>query len=131
MKLSQYQGRNGCSLASWLRVVSVRMVLNHIRTGGMNGISRKGMHRFLEDISSRDREELAPLALLEQAEQIRLLHDNIRLLPPRERLLLKLHIEQDFTLEETADELGISIQNAYTLKHRAIQRLKCHLTGED
>jgi len=30
-KLSQYQGRNGCSPASWLRVVTVRMALNYVR----------------------------------------------------------------------------------------------------
>ena len=31
-KLRQYQGKNGCSLASWIRMIAVRTVLDHLRT---------------------------------------------------------------------------------------------------
>ena len=30
-KLQQYEGRNGCSLATWVRMVTVRRVLDHLR----------------------------------------------------------------------------------------------------
>jgi hypothetical protein len=34
-KLRQYQGKNGCSLSSWIRLVAVRIVLNHFRKKGL------------------------------------------------------------------------------------------------
>ena len=30
-KLQQYRGKNGCSLANWIKIVTTRIVLNHIR----------------------------------------------------------------------------------------------------
>ena len=126
-KLSQYQGKNGCSLASWLRVVAVRTVLNYERDRGINGALRQDGQTPLENLSEEHGESPGPLALLEEVEQRRLLQETIPLLSPRERLFIKLHMEQGLPMEETASALGISIQNAYTVKHRAIKRLKAYL----
>ena len=30
-KLRQYKGKNGCSLASWIRLIAIRTVLDHLR----------------------------------------------------------------------------------------------------
>jgi DNA-directed RNA polymerase specialized sigma24 family protein len=38
-KLRQYEGRNGCSLASWVRIVAVRAVLDHLREKGVDALS--------------------------------------------------------------------------------------------
>jgi RNA polymerase sigma-70 factor (ECF subfamily) len=127
-KLSQYQGKNGCSLASWLRVVAVRRVLNHIRDGNIQVALPQGKQVPFENLSDQDREELGPLALMEQAEHGRLIQDAIQLLSPRDRLFIRLYFEDGLGLEEVAAALRISIQNAYTVKHRAVQRLRSHLS---
>ena len=126
-KLSQYQGINGCSLASWLRVVAVRTVLNHLRRKGFDGFVRPGEQIPFEELSHKDREDLGPLALMEGAEQKRIIHEAIQFLAPRDRLFIRLFFEEGLSIDEVAGSLGISLQNAYTVKHRAIQRLRLHL----
>ncbi len=127
-KLSQYQGKNGCSLASWLRVVAVRIVLNYIRDSGSYKAFRQEKQAPFENLSVQDKEALGPLALMEQAERRRLLQSAIQLLSPRDRLFMKLYFEDGLVIEEVAAALRISVQNAYTVKHRAVQRLRSHLS---
>jgi len=123
-KLIQYQGKNGCSLATWIRTVTVRIVLNYIRKRGVDGIREREKSIPLEDIAELREKESEAGALLEQSELEQLLKNEIQKLPPKERLLLKLHFEQDLSLPEVSEIMGITVKNAYTIKHRAVQRLK-------
>ena len=93
------------------------MVYACIRTTKLLRICRKA-----------DWETLGPLALMEQAERQQAIHDAMQILSPRDRLFIKLHFEDGLSLEEVAEALNISIQNVYTVKHRAVQRLRSHLT---
>jgi RNA polymerase sigma factor (sigma-70 family) len=128
-KLRQYQGRNGCSLASWIRLVAVRIVLNHLRKKGIDGIGWQRKQISLEDLSELKGSDMGAWAEMEKAEQWRSLQDGIQNLPPRDRLFVKLHFERELSIQEVARTMGLSIQNAYTVKHRAIQRLKSHVTS--
>ena len=129
-KLRQYQGKNGCSPASWLRVVTVRMVLNHVRDRAVHKALRQNGPEPFENLSDQDREALGPLALMEQAERQQALQKAMNLLSARDRLFMKLYYDDGLVLEEVAATLSISIQNAYTVKHRTIQRLRSHLNNE-
>ncbi|MFO7985903.1 MAG: sigma-70 family RNA polymerase sigma factor [Desulfatiglandaceae bacterium] len=129
-KLRQYQGKNGCSPASWLRVVAVRIVLNHIRDSGLKSTLRQDTPAHFLNLTTSDKEALEPLTLMEQAEQRQFLRDATKRLSPRDRLFMKLYFEDGLGIQEVADALGISIQNAYTVKHRAIQRLRSHLSNQ-
>ena len=126
-KLRQYKGKNGCSVASWLRVVAVRTVLNRLRRKGFDGAVRPGKQIPFGDLSLKDREDLGALALMERAEQKRIIREAIQILAPRDRLFVRLFFGEGLPVEEVAEALGISVQNAYTVKHRAIQRLKALL----
>jgi len=126
-KLGQYQGKNGCSPASWLRVVAVRIVLNHLRDNRAHGALRQDEQAPFENLSDQDRDALGPLALMEQAERLRLLQGAIQRLSPRDRLFMRLYFEDGLGLEEVASALGISVQNAYTVKRRAVERIRSHL----
>jgi len=129
-KLGQYQGKNGCRLDSYIRVVAVRILLNHIRDSKTQRAFDVEVNTRFEDVSLPDRESLAPLDLMEQAEQSRLLMSAVDRLPPRDRLFMKLHLHEGLGLEEVADALGISVQNAYAVKHRAVQRLRLRLNDQ-
>ena len=129
-KLGQYEGKNGCSPASWLRVVAVRFILNHVRDSRAQEPAWQNKQAPFESLSDQDREALGPLAFMEQAERRRLLKGALQLLSPRDRLFMRLYFENGLGLEEVASALNISIQNAYTVKHRAVQRLRSHLSNE-
>jgi RNA polymerase sigma factor (sigma-70 family) len=112
-KLKLYQGRNGCTLASWIRIVTVRTVLNHLRKKGVDGPLWEKKKTPVEGLSWLKGEDQGPLALMESAEQEKLVHEGIKSLAPRDRLFMKLHIDQGLPVEEVAEALQISVQNAY------------------
>ena len=128
-KLKLYQGRNGCTLASWIRIVTVRIVLNHLRKKGVDGPLWEKKKTPVEELSWLRGDDQGPLALMESAEQEKLVHEGMESLAPRDRLFMKLHVDQGLPVEEVADAMQISVQNAYVVKHRAVERLKSHLVS--
>jgi len=128
-KLKLYQGRNGCTLASWIRIVTVRTVLNHLRKKGVDGPLWEKKKTPVEGLSWLKGEDQGPLALMESAEQEKLVHEGIKSLAPRDRLFMKLHIDQGLPVEEVAEALQISVPNAYVVKHRAVERLRAYLVS--
>ena len=128
-KLKLYQGRNGCTLASWIRIVTVRIVLNHLRKKGVDGPLWEKKKTPVEELSWLRGDDQGPLALMESAEQEKLVHEGMESLAPRDRLFMKLHVDQGLAVEEVAEALQISVQNAYVVKHRAVERLKSYLVS--
>ena len=128
-KLKLYQGRNGCTPASWIRIVTVRTVLNHLRKKGVAGPFWEKKKTPIEELSWLKGEDQGPLALMENAEQKKLVHEGMKSLAPRDRLFMKLHIDQGLPVEEVAEALQISVQNAYVVKHRAVERLRTYLVS--
>ena len=112
-KLRQYEGRNGCSLASWIRIVTVRIVLNHLRKKGLDALVNQKKRIPLEDLPELKGTGMEPLSMMERAEQERLIQDGIRKLSPRDRLFMRLHFEMGLSLEEVAETMKFSIENAY------------------
>jgi len=123
-KLKQYQGKNGCSLATWIRLIAVRVVLNYLRKKGFDALNPRKYRISIEDIPELKSSEQTASAMLEKAEMERLLEEGIQSLPARSRLLMKLHLNHKLPVEKIAETMKISVQNVYTMKHRAIQKLK-------
>jgi RNA polymerase sigma factor (sigma-70 family) len=101
--------------------------LNHFREKGVDGIFWKKKQNRLEDLSGIEEDDRNAGDLMELAEQERLLEDGLRNLSPRDRLFIRLHLEGGLPIQEVAKTMGLSIQNAYTVKTRTIQRLKSHV----
>jgi RNA polymerase sigma factor (sigma-70 family) len=123
-KLGQYEGRNGCSLASWVRIVAVRAVLDHLREKGVDALSWRERKVPLERLPELAEDLAGPEAAVERGERKRMVQMGVEKLPPRDRLFLKLHFEEGLLIAEVAETMGLSLDHAYTIKHRAIQRLK-------
>jgi RNA polymerase sigma factor (sigma-70 family) len=123
-KLRQYQGNNGCSLASWIRIITVRIVLSHLRKKGLDAVAWQKKRMSFEDLPELAEDEATPIKKMEQAEQEHLLRGGIRKLPPRDRLFMKLYFEQGLSVSEVAEAMHLSAANAYTIKHRAVKKLR-------
>jgi RNA polymerase sigma factor (sigma-70 family) len=126
-RLKLYEGRNGCTLASWIRIVTVRTVLNHLRKKGLDEPLWEKKRTPIEELPWLRGEDKGPLALMESAEQEKLVHKGMESLGPRDRLFMKLHIDQGLPVEQVAEALHISVQNAHVVKHRAVEKLKSYL----
>lgn len=123
-KLRQFQGKNGCSVATWVRTVAVRLMLNQLRKQGMDSVAGQKQRISLDALAEMRDAGPDPGQVREKTEQQELIARAMETLPARDRLLLKLHFEQALSLPQVAAAMGISVQNAYTIKHRAIGRLK-------
>ena len=78
----------------------------------------------LDEMSETGGDHMAAWALVEKKEQVRILEDGIQKLPARDRLFMRLHYDKGLSIENVSKAMALSIQNGYTIKHRAIQRLK-------
>ena len=126
-KLAQFEGRNGCSLATWVRLVTLRIVLNHLRKRGVDSISGRRQMVGIESIRELHADNPGTLEMLEKAEQLELLKRGLKNLPAKDRLFFRLQLEGDLSVQEIAETMQISVDNVYTVKHRAIKRLKAYL----
>ncbi len=123
-KLSSFRALNGCSLASWLRQVTVNSAIDYIRTvkPGIS-IDEKTDDGFsLAEILSSD----SPSAIdaLSQEEKLIHLKDCIEKLALDDKYFLELHIHRGVSLEDLKAYFKISRPAVDMRKSRIVERLK-------
>jgi RNA polymerase sigma factor (sigma-70 family) len=123
-KLGQYTGKNNCSIGNWLRVVTVRVVIDHMRRTNTDALTREGKTLSLDAVAELKEDIPDPLTLMGKKEQFQLLNKALQALLPRDRLFLKLHFFEGMSIQEVAKTLELSEANAHAVKSRAIQRLR-------
>lgn len=123
-KLRQYKGKNGCSLHSWIRLITVRTVIDHLRKTFTDAVTRRKDRVSIEILDILKSYEQDPDDLLDTEGQLRLIRKEMKELLPRDRLFLILHFQEGLSIREIAGIMTLSEENAYSLKHRAIDRLR-------
>lgn len=114
-KLKQFRGDDGCTLASWLRVVASRLTVDFLRK------QKKPALEVSESLASD-----APGApeIMAELEQDALLARAIQSLPARDRMIIELTYHQALPPQEIAAILKISVGALYTQKSRILDRLR-------
>lgn len=126
-RLRQYDGRNGASFATWLRVVVTRHAIDRLR--------RPQRELLVEDVRAvpeglRAAEALAappeegPEAQALAADTAERLREVIEELQPRDRLFVQFHYVQGLPIEEVARLMGVRRNAAYVRKMRLHRRLR-------
>jgi RNA polymerase sigma-70 factor (ECF subfamily) len=123
-KLSSYQGRNGCSLASWLRQVTINFAIDYLRKlKPMLSIDAETEEGFsLKDILA----DLSPDAaeFVNDSDKRRTLEDCIAALERAERYFLELFLNQGLNLEQIRECLKISRGAVDMRKGRIFQKIQ-------
>lgn len=123
-KLSTYQGRNGCSLASWLRQVTINFTIDYLR---------KFKPILSLDVEDEDGftlkdtlKDLAPGAaeFLNDQDKRKTLQECIGLLEFDEQYFLELFLNQGLALEEIKDHLKINRGAVDMRKGRIFQKIQ-------
>ena len=122
-RLRQFKGKNGCSLASWVRVITVRTVIDYIRESG-DALSRSSFLETEESLERLQADFPEPWERMEELERKEILDAAMASLKPRDRLFLKLNCLGGIPIWEVAAMLHITENNAYSLKNRSLRRLK-------
>lgn len=120
-KLRSFEGRNGCSLASWIRLIAGRKAVDHLRD----------RHREKADARpERDSgyagqsDDETPEERFLNREKERILAEAVTRLPPDDLLFLNLYYEEEHSPERIAEILGVSVGTVYSKKHRLLEKLK-------
>ena len=123
-KLRSFRAKNGCSLASWLRQVTIHATIDYIRrikaTVSLDEEDEEG--RSLAEVIPDEAESVNDV-LLDQERMISLA-DCIKQLEPDDRYFLELHLNQNMSLGEVKEALRISRGAVDMRKSRILKRLK-------
>ena len=123
-KLATYQGRNGCSLASWLRQVTINFTIDYLRklkpTLSIDieieeGLSLKDI---LKDLSAD------AVEFLSDQDKRKTLWDCVDLLEPAEQYFMELFLNQGLNLEQIREYLKINRGAVDMRKGRILQKLQ-------
>lgn len=124
--LKQFEGRNGCQLAHYLRTVSVRRTVDFLRkirptvSLDQDPLDEQGSFTFVPIISQC----AEGAASLIDREQQSLLDQFMAALSDHERELCRMMILDGMTSDEMAHKLGISMDYFYVRKKRLMDKLK-------
>ena len=120
-KLRQFEGN--CSLASWIRLISVRVTIDHLRKSRQH-ISLDGdsdsENNFSQNVA--DENALAP-ELLEEEEQRKIFEAILDGLTPRERMFVELYFRRELSARQVADIMTTTLGAVYTMKNRIREKL--------
>jgi RNA polymerase sigma-70 factor, ECF subfamily len=115
--LAAFQGRSG--LGTWVYRIAVNTCLDHVRAARRRSrVMQDGLPEESE-VSAGTACESGP----ELEDDVRQLHECVRRLPPLQRTLISLYLE-DVGTREMAEILGISEGNVRVKLHRAKQAVR-------
>ncbi len=129
-KLKSYQAKNGCSLASWLRMVTINYTIDYLRktrlTISLDQENEDGLMLgdLIEDGSSSVLDQISKEDSLES------LYDCISALSIDDRYFLEFYIARGLSLEAIKDTLAISRGAVDMQKSRIVSRLKDCFKGK-
>lgn len=123
-KLGSFKGKNGCSLASWLRLVAVTTTIDYMRTSKTavsieeendDGLSIKDA---LPDVSE------PALDAVTHKERLSGLTDCIEKLQTQDKYFLEFYINKGLSLEELRRLLNVSRGTVDMRRSRIVDKLK-------
>ncbi len=131
-KLRRFKWKNGCSLATWIGVITRNLVLNFIRSNS----KQKYLTKSLDESFGNENEKQATLLdviknpapnakeVMNESEMIDLLNASIEKLEITERVILDLFYAQTLPLEEIGRVLNKSEDAVFMQKKRVLAKLQ-------
>ena len=121
-QLRRFRGDNGCTLASWLRMIAARRTIDHLRKS--NQPANPLEESVLDGLADESENEGSD-------EQLQLLASVLPELQPGERIIIDLFFRQNLSAPDVASILHLSIGAVYTQKSRILAKLREALTKLD
>lgn len=124
-KLRSYQGRNGSTLASWLRQVTINTTIDYLRAFPYEEVScdQGADDRHASRPVLRDKSR-SPAETLLVEEQLNRLKECIESLDEQSKYFLDLHLYQGVSLQDMKEHLKSSRGAVDMYKFRLLNRLR-------
>jgi len=124
-KLRQYKGINGCTVSSWIMIITTNATLNYIKKANKAGISMEDSSEedkaVIDTISDPEPSVMDKIADSEKAILLKELMDGLN---SEDRLFLKYYYEDDLPPEGIAKIMNLSVSAIYSKKSRIIDKLQ-------
>ena len=114
-KLRAFDPHKGVKLSSWLRMITVRMIIDHLR--------KSKPSTSLDALPVEPSQAGGQEGLLDE-ESMGSLKEVIEQLSTKDKLLIELFYMQELPPEEIAQILKISVGALYTRKNRVIEKMR-------
>jgi RNA polymerase sigma-70 factor (ECF subfamily) len=114
-KLRAFDPQKGVKLSSWLRMITVRMIIDHLR--------KSKPATSLDALPVEPSQDGGQERLLDE-ESIELLREVIEQLSTKDKLLIELLYMKELPPEEIAQLLNISPGALYTRKNRVLEKMR-------
>jgi RNA polymerase sigma-70 factor (ECF subfamily) len=114
-KLRMFDPCKGVSLASWLRMIAVRMTIDHLR--------KQRSSTSLEDLLTEPSRDGGQEMRIDD-ESLQCLRGVLEELSDKDKLLIELFYFKELPPEEIARILNISVGAIYTRKNRIIEKIR-------
>jgi RNA polymerase sigma factor (sigma-70 family) len=121
-QLRRFRGDNGCTLASWLRMIAVRRTIDQLRKSKLETDA-------ITDTCADPGDDLTSAVLDRQLSD--LLVRALATLLPRERILIDLFFRQNLSAQDVASILHLPSGAVYTQKSRILAKLRKSLEKLD
>lgn len=122
-KLRQYEGRNGCTVSSWLMVVTTNFTLNYIKKQKQHIPIEDNTTDNMDVIEKVSNPQQQPDEELSKKEYGEVFKELINDLNANDMLFLKLYYEKDLPPEEIAEILNLTVSTVYSKKNRIREKL--------
>ncbi len=119
-RLRQYEEKKGRGLSGWIYLVTVQTVIRSLDKKGHDSISSQDRRvSFAEEIYHSDSRTSGNIQATD-----RLIKENIKKLPSRDQLILKLYLYKGLSSEEIASYMNMNVNACNTARSRAFARLR-------
>lgn len=122
-KLRLYEGRNGCTVSSWLMVVTSNFTLNVIKKQKQHIPIEDNTTDNMDVIEKVSNPQQRPDEELSEKEYGEVFKELINDLNANDMLFLKLYYEQELPPEEIAEILNLTVSTVYSKKNRIREKL--------
>jgi RNA polymerase sigma-70 factor (ECF subfamily) len=132
-KLLTFEGRGGCSLASWLRTVATNHTLSIIRskkqTVPIDDVNEDKLHKNMEDsqgvIEKSPRDKAFDKQILDRLQKA------ISKLPPRQQVIFQLYYKDEWKSQQIADFMRLTPNNVDQILFQIRKEIQNYLDIDD
>ena len=125
-RLRAYRGDNGCSLRSWLRVITIHKTIDHLKAQrhmtSLDAEDADGL-RLLDSIASDEPSAEDWMERQQEPDAAEVIGAAVEELSPTDRALYDLFFVEGLDAPTVSERLGISVGAVYTRKCRMIDRM--------
>ncbi len=122
-KLRQFEGKKGCTLSSWIRLITIRHTIDFLR-GQKEYVSIDSETDFRPMVETIKDNNPSVEYYLQLSQTEMMLKKSIEALPSPDRLFMELYYGKELPPEEIAVIMNVSVGTIYSKKNRIREKLE-------